>query len=383
MLIYDLPKSLIECAANILSNKKTPTGYVSFRDMTPIESSKNYNYVNEELSGDVINDFLMKNENSNEATNQLTGPSHQHTDDDKTHVYRYSSASRPFNKFLYDSHKSEQKSPKEFKVFGFHNFTHDIQGLDAATHRNQLEHPLTTFSGIGWHPHERMDDDGIIHLPTFSSTTTSKSVAYQFAKSNTLAENNPLHILRIKNNVGDRGFYTKDDPVITMYEGEKEYIIPRNTKIKVNKTPSTYVDKSSGKPVHVWDAERIHTEPADVNYKAPHGNTELFNKDGLKLYQTDTLSALKEHYPQFHKIDYGSSFHAQHVRHPVLHLHTPDGRIYQSHVEDGFDGPEMKFLPHRPDGKHLTSDFVVNKYPQLEKFRGLLFPEKHDDDYDD
>jgi chromosome segregation ATPase len=54
----------------------------------------------------------LKNENSKEAKNQLTGPSHQHTDDDKTHVYRYSSASRPFNKFLYDSHKSEQKIPK-------------------------------------------------------------------------------------------------------------------------------------------------------------------------------------------------------------------------------------------------------------------------------
>lgn len=361
MLIKSLPPSIIECATQILKNTKHPIAYVSFRDVEPSTDS---HYINEELSGDIMG-WVNEQENDYVALNHLRN--HQSTDDDKTHIYRYTSASRPFNRFLYDSHKNSQ-NPTHFTIHGSQNFTHDIRGLDAAVNRNKLEMPLTTYSGIGWHPHSRMDDEGIVHLPAYTSTTTSKSIAHNFAVSNKHKQD-ALHILRIKNHIGDSGVYTKDDPVVTSYEGEKEFIIPRNTKLKINKSPTTFIDKDKGIPVHVWDAERIHSDPVDTNYKTPHGNTELYNKDGLKLYQTDTLSALREHYPDFHRIDCGSSFHESHVIKPVYHLHTPDGMQYQGVARN--EGESHRFLAAK-SGKFYTVDGVMNKYPQLNKFRNLF-----------
>jgi len=371
-MINQLPHSLIECATQILKSKKHPIAQVSFRHIEPFEGT---NFVNEEFTGKDVNSWVSENENPENIDTQLKA-SHRQTDDDKTHVYRYTAASRPFNTFLYESHKKDEK-PSKFNIVGRNNFTHDIRGLDAALHRNKLESPLVSYSGIGWNPHDRMDNEGVVHLPAYTSTTLAKSIAYNFAKSNKLDKDNPLHILRIKHHAGDSGFYTKDDPATTYYEGEREFIIPRNTKIKVNKVPTTYVD--NGTPVHVWDAERIHTDPADTNYVTPHGNTELFNQGGLKLYRTDTLSALKQHYPDFHAKDHGSLFHESHVVSPVFHLHTPEGKVFQSKYDRDIDS--LKFLPAAYGGKAIHADFVLNKYPQLNKFRELFYPKiKEDDD---
>lgn len=354
MLINKLPKSLIECATNILTTKKTPIAFVSFKDTSPLE--ENMSYVNEELSGD-IKDWIEEQENKPNALRHLQ-LDHEHTDDDKTHVYRYTALSRPLNKSLQDAYKSGKTiSHLDIKTPS-HNFTHDIRGIDAALHRNKLAVPLVTYSGIGWHPNNKMDEKGEIYLPAYTSTTTSKSTAFNFARANSHQKNNPMHILRIQNKAGDPGFYTKDDPVVTHYEGEREYIIPRNTKIRINKNPTTFVDSKTGLPVHVWDAERISSEPADTNYKAPYGQVELYNKDGLKLYQTNTLEAYKIHYPDDARIDEGASFHESHIKGPVLHIHQPN---------------------RSPIRVKSPSD--IDKYPQLKEFKTLMRKKPSEDDY--
>jgi heat shock protein HspQ len=351
-MINSLPKSLIETATSILRKSVMPFAYVSFRDVYP-EHNLNEEHIdawtstNKENSRNVLNHLMLD---------------HTHTEDDKTHAFRYTSASKPLNKMLYNLHKEGNKNvPEKMDITGSYNFTHDIPALDAAIHRNKTEHDLTTYSGISWHPHKKMDDSGNVFLPAYTSTSTSKSVAHGFSKNNK-PHDTDVHILKIHHPVGSTGLYTHDDPTITQYVGENEFIMPRNSVIKVNPTPEVYEDDNH--TVHVWTAHRQNKSGLPGKETSEPGRTELFNNGKLKMYKTNTLSAFKQHYPEFHRHDYGESFHQHHVTQPVLHIHTPDNNVWQSHLE----GTEMIFRPAKGSIK-ATAQQVLEKYPELNKFK--------------
>jgi len=173
------------------------------------------------------------------------------------------------------------------------------------------------------------------------------------------SKNTDVHILKIHHPEGSAGVYTHEDPAITHYVGENEFIMPRNSVIKVHPTPETYEDDNH--TVHVWTAHRqsLHG-PTGKDTHPDDGRTELFNNGNVKLYKTDTLGAYKKHYKDFFDQDNGTMFHNNHVNQPVLHLHTSNGMTWQSSLE----GTEMVF---RPAKGHLkaTSTQVLEKYPEL------------------
>lgn len=373
-MINSLPKSLIESAKQILQKSKIPSAYISFRDVDEVSSR-----IDEELKN--LEEWKKEKENKRNAINSLNLES-EHTDDDKTHVYRYTAASKPLNRLLYRIHNEGGTVPHTMEITGRYNFTHDIRGLDAAINRNKLKHDLVVYSGVGWNPASRMQADGLIHLPAYTSTSTSKNIAYNFAKSNKKHDTD-IHILRIHNPKDSTGLYTHDDPTITQYEGENEFIIPRNTKIKINNVPEIYKDEQYGHNVHVWNAQRLESEPVDTEYTPSYeGRQEIFNKNGVKIYKTDTLGALKKHYPDFYNQDQGERFHHQHVAYPIYHLHEPNGRVWQSDTYDHEFDNEFIFMPANRTVTASVDD-VVKKYPQVADVRHLFVRKDVDDEKGD
>lgn len=363
-MINHLPKSLIESATSFIKRSKYPSAYVSFRDVQPIEhtplSEEKYN--DDEAAG-----WLAQRDNTRNSLNSIN-LDQTHTDDDKTHVYRYTASSTPLNKMLYAAHKNNTQHPMSFEISGRHNFTHDLHGIDAAVSRNKLKYELTTYSGISWHPHDKMDADNIVHLPAYTSTSTNKTIAHNFAKMHKTHRDVPVHVLKIRHPEGSSGMFTHNDTTISHFELEDEYIMPRKSTIRVNPVPEVHGN------LHVWHSERIndHQPEVDTSYvsKTP-GREEVYSNSKLKVFKTNSLAAYKEHYPSFHDIDQGKDFHADHVQQPIYHVHTPEAQVYQSGVSyDDSGDPETVF--RNVSGRKAVVKQLVDKYPQIKHLEQLF-----------
>jgi ADP-ribosyltransferase exoenzyme len=125
-----------------------------------------------------------------------------------------------------------------------------LQHLDDAINQNKLTKPLTTYSGIGFHPGHLMGDGNKIHLPAYTSSSTNRGVALLYSKKLDGAH----HVLKITHPKGSTGLYIGDNEDVSPFN-QKEHISPRNMTITVNKTPEVHQD-SSGNTLHVWSATR-------------------------------------------------------------------------------------------------------------------------------
>lgn len=361
MTIYSLPRSLIETASSILYKKRIPYGFLSFKDFWDDEQD-----IRESAKLPPMSDWQIgKSENTRDSLNHLY--EFTHTDDDKTHVYRYTAASTPLNKMLMAAHKENTPVPDTFEV---KRFTHDIHGLDAAIHRNKLKHELISYTGVGWHPLARTNDNNELYLPAYTSTSTNKSIATHFGVNHAEKKNSDIiHVIKIHHPIGSPGIHTHDDPAITHYPHESEYLMPRGTTIKINPTPEIF-SHEEGRHVHIWTAHRIHTDDIkDINHVTQPQREEIFNNDKMKIYKTHTLSALNKHYPKFYDQGAGAEeFHATHAKGPVYHLHMKDGNILQS-SRSVYGTPE--FIDYRYGRRHSYND-VASKYPEINEMTHLF-----------
>lgn len=136
------------------------------------------------------------------------------------------------------------------KVHNFGKHVLHIDHLDDALQQNKLKHSLTTYSGIGFDPVDVMKN-GMLHLPAYTSSSTNKSVALEYAH----AINNRYHILQIHHPTGSTGVYLGDNHDYTPFN-QKEHIMPRGVTLSIDSTPDVYTD-SEGKKIHVWKAKRL------------------------------------------------------------------------------------------------------------------------------
>jgi hypothetical protein len=123
--------------------------------------------------------------------------------------------------------------------------------LDSAVEKNTLEKPMTTYSGIGFDPAKIMNDKGHLHIPCFTSATLHRGVALMYAAPTDSGH----HVIQIRHKKGSAGLYIGDNEDLSPFM-QKEFIMPRGTTLKIDKTPEIHHD-ASGTPVHVWKATRI------------------------------------------------------------------------------------------------------------------------------
>lgn len=163
------------------------------------------------------------------------------------HVKNYSSGSRELNSHLVYAHKNKEN------VDSYHHQT--IHHLDTATKRH-IGHNMHLYSGLGFNPHNMKNKNGRVHLPAYTSLTHDKHTADGFAyDARHRNEGGDRHVLHLQVKKKDKGLHVSH---LSNYEGEHETILPRNTKIKIHKKPTTY--EQHGHKVHVWHAHIVHQD---------------------------------------------------------------------------------------------------------------------------
>lgn len=355
-MIRSLPKSLVEFASRVISKEFIPAAFVHYKDQTSLDED--------------IDHWAVKNDNNHKAIDNIDFDA-THTEDDKTHLYRYTAASTELNRALFRAHKEGQEVPNEFHSpnnFHFKNVTHDLKGLDAAVGRNKLDHDLVSYSGIRWEPSDKIGPDGKVHLPAYTSTTLNKDTALSFTAPN--KDTQHKNILQITSRKGSTGIYTHNDPSMTFYPSESEFLIPRKTTLKVNPVPEVH---EGG--FHIWHAERLHEEEpeVDTNYVSPEPSREQIYENGkLKVFKVNKLSGLKEHYPKMHEKDGGETFHSEMVNAPFHVIHTPEGKILHTGTDYDDESDKMVRVFKSTGGDKYPAHKVLGKYPELAKVKHIF-----------
>ena len=213
--------------------------------------------------------WLMKKDNtgigdkSSDISKRLSASAPKHTEEQKHALKYYTGSSQgatngehhpsseDINYPLIKARKSKNPVPKEIE--------HTVKHLDAAT-AHPIGHDLHVYSGVGFDPRHHLTgpkdaSHGLLKSPAFISTTHDKSTADNFAGMG--AENRgqrTKHILHIHLKAHDHAAHVSH---LAHDRGEHETILPRNTRLKVNRTPDTHVDHEGIKH-HIWHAEVDH-----------------------------------------------------------------------------------------------------------------------------
>lgn len=180
------------------------------------------------------------------------------------HSRAYANHSADLNKSLLEHALRGRAHPKTH-VNDDHSF--DIAALDKEVSKNKLTHDLHTYSGVGFHPGKLASEhkDRHITLPAYTSTSISKDIASQFADTAGWSQKlqdetgngtpKDKHILHFHLKAGQKGKYIGSN---SNYPEEHEYLLPRNTKVKIAEHPRMV--KRRDKTYHVWDAHPVNPE---------------------------------------------------------------------------------------------------------------------------
>lgn len=172
--------------------------------------------------------------------------------DERKHLIDYTESSNNLNGYLWDNH------PRKDYENSFHD--EKINHLDSAMTRHKTPHKLTVFSGTKFDPRNHMDENKIVHHPAYLSTSLSKKTAASFGTTNYHVDENgrvesEKHVLKIhvpKNHPGAYVDHFSDN------KGEKEFILPRGTKLKYKYTDTHKIqDEKDNHNIHEHHMEIV------------------------------------------------------------------------------------------------------------------------------
>lgn len=177
---------------------------------------------------------------------------------------KYTDNSTPMNKELWDmklSGKSAKKTTRRTAL--------DMEDLlDKLPKPNQ---DMVVYSGVN-DEHFPKTKDGIVHIPSFVSTSLHPAIASYHSES---------HILRIHIKKGSRngGFIAP----FSNYKNEEEYLLKPNQVYKIHPNP-TIVTNHVGRKLHIWDAEILSGSGDDVFHQTPvHPEVQSYRDTNKKM----------------------------------------------------------------------------------------------------
>lgn len=185
------------------------------------------------------------------------------TSDDETALKSYVSAgldaghetgSRALNYHLLEMHNANKPKPSSFELKNedggkiHYNLTH----LDAALNRNKLTEPLTTYSGIGFDPSKLGSHSGVVHMPSYTSSSLDKKTATKYAAT----VGDTKHVIQIEHDVGHPGAYIGNDKTVTPFR-DNEYIMPRGSNLSIHPIPEEHRSEHDGEHFKIWKARRL------------------------------------------------------------------------------------------------------------------------------
>ena len=219
------------------------------------------NKVNE--SDNTNDDFFSKNDNAHihpteSGLHKTLVGTQKREGLDHAHLNAYTRGSRMVNTALWSAHKYGNPIPNH--VSGFAGQTIDIKGLDSAIKRNKLQDDVHVYSGMGRDPSDAASKhpENHYHLPAYTSTTTDKTIARNFAANQAqdrpaLRQNGLMgHILHLKVPKGHAAAYLNKE---SHYSHERELLLPRDTTVKI--THSTVHSDNFSDPYLIHHGEIV------------------------------------------------------------------------------------------------------------------------------
>lgn len=203
-----------------------------------------------ETQDDVHNKLHMKEE---------TFLEHVGGTDNHNHLHDYTDHSHGINSALAKKKETKWDHPV-------------IHALDHITQK-PIDHELHVYHGLDtWDPGKEIKKNkhGLLHIPTFLSTSTSKLEAHKFSKMQGEHHDelpktlNKGHILHIHLKKGNKGTYVGEHSAQTDITGynEHEFLIPRDTVLKVHPEHTLLNDGTK-----VWHATvQQHLEPRKLEH---------------------------------------------------------------------------------------------------------------------
>lgn len=208
----------------------------------------------------------------NKEYSELDGPG-----SDMDYIGRYTSDSYNLNDYL---HRHYRKAAHTVTKDDEKNYKNQVQSLDRALTLRRLKNPLTVYTAVPESPANAWAVYGAdvrrpirLHLPAYTSTTTSLKVAVQFAEDSlpTDSVDHRRHPPRnIKKGAGDNGNQiimltipagTPASSVKNVSEipEENEILLPRGMNIEVNPRPTLLKNGD-----YVWHAQVIGHSPVQI-----------------------------------------------------------------------------------------------------------------------
>jgi hypothetical protein len=203
-------------------------------------------------------------------------PVEDHDPGHREHIHAYVHSSSALNKHLLSWPLEDEHGEHADR----------IRHLDEAVKAHRTPEDFHVYSGLGFHPEHKMyrssDDKPYmnLHMPAYTSTSIDHTVASRFTSrrvnSPYFYPKNPSvvdrfqhkdhgHILKIHVPQGSHGLfihgYDKEWP-------QKEFVLPRDSKLHIHKTPTIGQIKWRAEPenVHVWHAKLVHDGVEDTRH---------------------------------------------------------------------------------------------------------------------
>lgn len=184
-----------------------------------------------------------------------------------TTVHAYNFHSRGVNDFLHRNYHGLQKSWDA----KHHDVVNKIDGIFAD---HTTKDPLNVVSGLKQSPqsiidHARSQGHEVgehihLHLPAYTSTTTRAGTALAFAKimgGGNEVGHGDQHLLHVHVPAGNRLIGLEMHPDLENGR-ESEIVMPRDTIVRVNTTPSVY--RMGHRNIHVWMSHVVGSNPVPL-----------------------------------------------------------------------------------------------------------------------
>lgn len=146
---------------------------------------------------------------------------------DEGAIHDYTRSSEKTNKYLWNKHQDGS----------IKNVDHEnmVKDLDNAVDKHRTPHKLSVYSGMKYDPRVKLNEKNELNHPAFLSTSLSQDEAHFFSDpvNNKNNGDSEKHILKINVPKNHPGAYVDH---LSENKGEKEFILPRNTKLKYKGT---------------------------------------------------------------------------------------------------------------------------------------------------
>lgn len=220
---------------------------------------KTHHYPSLTILGDALHEESQKEQNTNSTDKELSEHYELPNYDHQKAVKNYTGGSQLLNHHLFESSGDESKINHEW----LRNNSYNTHHIDAALDQIAAPKDFFVYSGIKFNPNEVRKSNGQIHLPAYTSTSLKIRKATNFADSfsdHTNPTTEHYHVLKINIPKGSKhGAYIDN---YSNYRGsELEFLMKRNSVIKVDPIPETHVidNGHERKKIHVWNTHIVES----------------------------------------------------------------------------------------------------------------------------